>query len=232
MNDFFIWNGVDCRAKGIRVGKHPTRVIPQQREQSTAIPGRTGTLTMLEGEEVYDDIINSCECWIEGEKRLGEIANWLKGSGTVTFGNRQGGYYEARIANQLSFEQVIRGGKRRSFIVNFRCKPYFYFSGVEDITVTGATQFLDNPGNLHAEPVITLTCTGDAEIVVGTTVIQIVGLTGDVTIDTPQLECYQGYNAVNDHMVGEFPRIPASGCYINLQSGVTKAVIKPNWCSL
>jgi hypothetical protein len=48
MTDYFIWNGVDCRTKGIHVSELPPITIPLERSKQTNVPGRPGSLTQLE----------------------------------------------------------------------------------------------------------------------------------------------------------------------------------------
>ncbi len=109
MQDYFIWNGTDCRQYGIHVTEQPPITIPAERSTQTNVPGRPGSLTQLEGEDVYDDLLLTATCFISDPAQIPSIAAWLKGSGTVTFANRPGGYYKARIVNQISFEKILRG---------------------------------------------------------------------------------------------------------------------------
>ena len=134
MQDYFLWNGMDCRQYGIHVSEQPPITIPAERSTQTNVPGRPGSLTQLEGEDVYDDLILSATCFISDPAQIPAIAAWLKGSGTVTFANRTGGYYKARIANQIPFEKVLRGNPHCSFAVNFRCFPFWYKDNVSDVT--------------------------------------------------------------------------------------------------
>ena len=136
MQDYFIWNGTDCRDYGIHVTEQPPITIPSERSTQTNVPGRPGSLTQLEGEDVYDDLLLTATCFISDPTQIPAIATWLKGAGTVTFANRTGGYYKARIANQISFEKVLRGNPHCTFAVNFRCYPFFYADAAADITVT------------------------------------------------------------------------------------------------
>ena len=85
MTDYFIWNGVDCRTKGIHVSELPPITIPLERSKQTNVPGRPGSLTQLEGDDVYDDMILTATCFISDPAQIPVIAAWLKGSGTVTF---------------------------------------------------------------------------------------------------------------------------------------------------
>lgn len=45
MQDFFLWNGVDCRTYGIHVTEQPPITIPAERSTQTNVPGRPGSLT-------------------------------------------------------------------------------------------------------------------------------------------------------------------------------------------
>ena len=130
MNDWFEWNGVKCTDYGIYVTEQPPPTIPEERVTFTDVPGRSGSLTSLEGDYVYNDMVLTATCVISDPDRIPEIAGWLRGSGTVTFANRDGGFYYARIINQIPFEKILRGNPHRTFAVNFRCKPFWYEADV------------------------------------------------------------------------------------------------------
>ena len=156
MMDWFEWNGVRCTQYGIHVLEQPPVTIPSERVAFTDVPGRSGSLTQLEGDDVYDDMVLTVTCLIADPSRIPEIVAWLRGSGTVTFANRQGGFYHARVVNQIPFEKILRGNPHRSFAINFRCKPFWYLSDVEPITLTTSGTFITNPGGVASEPVITV----------------------------------------------------------------------------
>lgn len=232
MNDWFLWKGRRCTEFGIHVLKPPDIIRPQERVTFTSVPGRSGTLTTLEGPDVYDDFLVTVECIISGLDRLNELSKWIKGSDKVTFANRQGGFFYAHVVNQISFEQILRGNPHRRFVVNFRCQPFFYLSNVADITLTVSGTYVHNPGSVSAEPVIKVTLTGDAQITVGGSYFELTGLTGVVTIDTPLLETYQNYNTRNSHMSGDYPTLLTGQNIITWSGGVSQMVITPNWRTL
>lgn len=87
MQDYFLWNGMDCRQYGIHVSEQPRITIPAERSTQTNVPGRPGSLTQLEGEDVYDDLILSATALSPTRRRFRPSPAWLKGSGTVTFAN-------------------------------------------------------------------------------------------------------------------------------------------------
>ena len=79
MNDWFIWNGRKCTGHGIHVLEQPPITLPAERATFTNIPGRPGSLTVLEGDDVYDDMILTAQCMISDSSRISEIAAYLKG---------------------------------------------------------------------------------------------------------------------------------------------------------
>ena len=228
MQDYFIWNGVDCRAYGIHVSEQPPLTIPLERTTQTTVPGRPGTLTSVQGEDVYDDLVLTVECFISDPAQIPAIAGWLKGSGTVTFANRLGGHYNARIANQIPFEKVLRGNPQCTFSINFRCFPFWYQDGVEDITVTESGTILINPGSVIAEPVIWVHGFGDVTLMVGTTIVELINISNSVVVDSSMKECYAEVLR-NNYMNGDFPFLKPGPNAISWTGDISKLVIRPNW---
>ena len=124
--NWFEWNGRRCTELGMYVLEHPVPTVPNERVTFTDVPGRPGSLATLEGEDVFEDITLTAECLVSDPTKILAIAEWLRGCGRVTFANREGGFYYARIVNQIPFEKVLRGNPHRHFSVNFRCKPFWY----------------------------------------------------------------------------------------------------------
>lgn len=229
MNDWFIWNGKKCTEYGIHVQEQPPITIPAERATFTNISGRSGSLTMLEGDDVYDDMILTAQCMVSDASRISEIAAYLKGSSTVTFANRQGGFYYARIVNQISFEKILRGNPHRSFAVNFRCKPFWYQENVPEITVTTSGTFVNNPGSVYSEPVITVYGSGEITLMVGMTIVELDGITDSITLDTQLMEAYKDTTSMNSCMSGDFPKLLPGQNAISWTGNVSKVVIQPNW---
>ena len=229
MTDYFIWNGVDCRTKGIHVSELPPITIPLERSKQTNVPGRPGSLTQLEGDDVYDDMILTATCFIADPAQIPAIAAWLKGSGTVTFANRTGGHYNARIANQIPFEKVLRGNPHCSFAVNFRCYPFWYQESVSDVTITTSGDTVTNPGSVYSEPLITVYGSGNITLMVGTTIVELTNVSSSLVLDCALKEAYKGTTLMNDHMSGDFPVLKPGLNAVSWSGNVTRIVIKPNW---
>lgn len=229
MNDWFEWNGTRCTEYGIHVLEQPPITIPSERATFTNVPGRSGSLTTLEGDDVYDDLLLTATCLISAPSRILEIAAWLRGSGKVTFANRQGGFYDARIVNQISFEKILRGNPHRSFAVNFRCKPFWYAADVQPITLTTSGTFVNNPGSVTSEPVITVYGSGEITLMVGMTIVELDGITDSITLDTTLMEAYKGVTSMNSCMSGDFPMLLPGQNAVSWSGNVSKIVIQPNW---
>ena len=229
MTDYFIWNGVDCRTKGIHVSELPPITIPLERSKQTNVPGRPGSLTQLEGDDVYDDMILTATCFIADPAQIPAIAAWLKGKGTVTFANRTGGHYNARIANQIPFEKVLRGNPHCSFAVNFRCYPFWYQENVSDVTITTSGDTITNPGSVYSEPLITVYGSGNITLMVGTTIVELTDVSSSIVLDCALKEAYKGTTLMNDHMSGDFPVLKPGLNAVSWSGNVTRIVISPRW---
>ena len=232
MNDWFEWNGVRCTEYGIHVLEQPPLTVPSERATFTDVPGRSGSLTTLEGEDVYDDMVLTATCLIADPNRIPEIAAWLKGSGTVTFANREGGFYYARVVNQIPFEKVLRGNPHRSFSVNFRCKPFFHLDDSSETVIAHSGDFITNPGCVASEPIITVTGNGDVTLMVGMQMIELTDVDGRITIDSVLQEVYNDDGACNEKMEGDFPVLQPGVNAISWDGDVTSVVVSPNWRTL
>lgn len=229
MKDWFEWNGVRCTDHGVHVLELPPPTMPNERVTYTDIPGRPGSLTTLEGNDVYEDITLTAKCMIVDPDGIPAVAAWLKGGGTVTFANREGGFYYARITNQIPFEKILRGNPHRSFSVNFRCKPFWYENPGEPITLTAASNVLVNPGSAYSEPVIAVNGSGDITLIVNGEFIELTDIEGGITLNSEILEAYHGQTLMNEHMDGEFPRLKPGNNLISWTGEVSSVVIQPNW---
>lgn len=225
--NWFEWNGTRSTDYGLYVSEQPPITRPVERVSYITVPGRSGALTKTEGADVYDDLVLTAQCVMKDGSRIADITQWLKGSGTVEFANRQGGVYRARVSNQIPFEQVMRGRENRNCAIVFRCKPFWYVKN-EPLVTLSASGSVTNEGSVYAEPIITVTGTGDGTLLVGGTIIELSGLSGTMTIDTELMEAYRGDESLNAHMSGDYPRLEPGINGISWTGGITGVTIKKN----
>lgn len=231
MNDWFEFNGVRCTEYGIHVTEQPSIIRPSERVTFTNVPGRNGALTTLEGDDVYDDFILPISCTVSDISRLPEICAWLKGAGTLKLAARSGGFYYARLANQIELTKVLRNHENRLFTLNFRCNPFWYMDQTQPIMLNTSGTYITNPGNVFSEPVITVTGSGEVTLIVGMTIVEL-ELSGSITIDTPLMEAYSGVMSANSAMSGDFPKLLPGQNAVSWSGSVSKVVIQPNWRNL
>ena len=231
MRDWFEWNGVRSTDLGIRVTELPPITLPAERVSFVDVPGRAGSLAVAEDEDVYEDLLLTATCVVQNMERLDEVAAYLKGSGRVSFANREAGFYYARIVNQIPFETILRGNPHRRFAVNFRCKPFFYLDDSPTYTLTKMT-FLTNPGAVRAEPVITVYGSGDITLIVGMTIVELTGVNGSITLDTPRMEAYCGNVSANMKVSGDYPMLGTGATAISWSGNVSRVTVQPNWRTL
>ena len=232
MNNWFKWNGVSCLDYGMYVTELPPPTIPPERVTHTDVPGRAGSLTTYEGDYIYEDMVLTCTCVLSDPSRIPAIAGWLRGSGTVTFADRDGGFYYASISNQIPFEKILRGNPHRMFSINFRCQPFWYVDAPEAISFdpsTDSTGIITNPGNVPSEPIIHITGTGEITLMIGSNIIELSDIDGEIVIDSQLQEAYSGNTSLNSRMSGDFP-VLAPGHNANAWTGDVSAIsFEPNW---
>ena len=230
LNDWFEWNGERSTAHGVYVQEQPPITMPKERSTQTTIPGRPGSLTTLEGDDVYDDLTLTATCFIRDPALIPDITAWLKGGGTVAFANRPGGFYHARVSNQIPFEKILRGNPHCSFAVNFRCSPpFWYVSNPDEVTITTSSYVLVNPGSIYAEPIIHVYGSGDATIIVNSTFVELEGIEDSIVLNSVVQEAYQGETLLNERMSGDFPVLKPGNNLISWTGDVSRLVIQPNW---
>ena len=54
MNDWLIWNGVNSLDYGMHALAQPSFTTPKERLSTVNVPGRSGALTITEGDGVFD----------------------------------------------------------------------------------------------------------------------------------------------------------------------------------
>lgn len=232
--DYFSINGVKSTDVGIIVKELPAPVLAAPRITFQEIPGMDGSLAILERDEedgvVYSDTTTTALCYMKDLSRIGEAAAFLAQYGEIYVPNRPGGHYEGWITNQIPLDQIMKGRTQREFELTFRLHPFWYADGVDDIVLT-QTGVVRNPGNVHSEPIITVTGSGDISLHINGRVVYIKGLSGTLSLDCRLKIAYAGNELKNSivQMESAWPRLKPGGNDIYWTGGVTRLVITPRW---
>ncbi len=235
MPGWFDFKGVRSTDRGVIVQDFPPLTLPEERAEFVVVPGRSGSLTVLEGDGVYNDITLSIDCYVRNLNQLDAIGAWLRGHGVLVLGNMSNRYYDARCVNQIELAKVLRGREHRTFAAVFRCAPYRYVypAPTAIALVDGGT--ITNPGTASAEPVITLTGSGDVTLTIGEKSVDVAlpEASTTIVIDVPAGFAYSEDGTVNLTSLltpSDWPlTIPPGANAVSVTGTVTAASLLPNW---
>ena len=142
---------------------------------------------------------------------------------------RPGGFFYARISNQIEFAKILRNHEHRTVTINYRCKPFWYAEAIPPIILTASGGTITNPGNVPSEPVITVYGSGEITLMVGLTIVELEDISASITLDGPLMEAYSGTTSMNDKMNGDFPTLVLGMNAVSWSGSVTKIEVQPNW---
>lgn len=137
----------------------------------------------------------------------------------------------------IDLKPVVEGFSDLEGRVIFRCEPFLYHMGVQDVTLTSAG-ILNNPGTAASEPKITIAAAGDIDLMIGAQTVLLTDLAGQIVLDSRIQEAYTVDNGgtlinANRYMSGDFPILEpgANAVSWSLGEGATLVgvTIQPNW---
>jgi predicted phage tail component-like protein len=231
MADWFQFAGRHSSYFGVVVENYPPITTPEERVQFEPVPGRSGSLTLIEGGAVYDDIVLSLDCFVRDLTTVDQIAAWLRGSGDLILGNMPDRYYKARCVNQIEFSKILRGRKHRRFAAVFRCSPYRYLypEPTPQIYTTGPDS-INNPGTVDAVPTITVVGSGNIDLTIGAKTIHIASLASAITIDGETGMAHNGTTDLTPSVAFDWPLvIPPGISAVSWTGTVTSVTITRPW---
>ena len=206
---WFIWKNKNSLSDfGIWISKLPNRTRPEERHEEIEIPGRAGTLVLLEGEDVYPSYQNEFVVTVRNNLNIDGIIDWLTGSGDMVFSVDPDFAHEVQIVGKVSFERV--GNCLMQATIPILCKPFKKKARKESsISVTANTSTtINNPGNVASKPQISFTGYGNQTITVNGVALAMNNMPGGETIVDCEnhiiLVYAQAYNANAHYYVGEY----------------------------
>ena len=226
---YFIWNGTDCRGLGIKLSGPVPIVRPEERVQHVEIPGRSGDLTELEGEQIYNSYIQTVSILVPGGYRVREIYNWLKGSGYVTFHGEPDRKQAARIIGAITLNKHSRNLDWWTGDVQFYCQPLKQLLTEAPVTITSSGSAVVNTGDVDSLPKIVAKASGTSmSITANGKTLTISGLTSwnEYIIDSEIMEVSNAARTalITKDSLGDFP-ILKPGSNTITGSGWSKLVI-------
>ena len=156
---YFIWNGMDCRNMGVKLSGPVPIVRPEERVQHIEIPGRSGDLTQLEGDNIFNSYIQTASIMVQGGYRVRDIYKWLRGSGFVTFSGEPDRRQAARIIGAITLDKHSHNLDWWEGECQFYCQPLKELLTAKTDTASPSGTVV-NSGDVDEKPVFLVTCTG------------------------------------------------------------------------
>ena len=207
---YFIWKNIDCRAMGCRLSGPAPIIRPEERVDHITIPGRSGDLTLLQGDDIYNSYIQTVTLLAHGADRMGEIYDWLRGSDYVTFSGEPDKRQAARIIGAITLNRHAFNLDWWTGEVQFYCQPLKLIRIDQDVTVTTSGTAVLNRGDVEAKPLWKITASDtSATVAAGGKSMTVTGLTsGNVYyIDSDAQEVYNSDKSaiLTGNSSGNFP---------------------------
>ena len=225
MQPWFIWNNIDSRTMNVWVSQLPAPTRAAERVQEIEIPGRAGTLTIKEGDDVHEGYVKECVITVPATADFHALLNWLRGESQVIFSNEPDRVYFAHMAGQVKFDRV--GNSLKQATLPIYVHPHKgQYPPEYDIAIDGS-ETVRNPGNVAAKPIITLTFVGSCTLTVnGETMMFTKG--NETTAQTIIVDCdaeivTSDANIWSGGVEGEFPRLPVG------DNTISAALTVPTW---
>ena len=154
---YFIWNGTDSRTMGITLTGPVGIVRPEERIEHVQIPGRSGDLTLTEGENIFNSYIQTATIQVRGGMHARDVWKWLRGSGYVTFSGEPDRRQKARIIGAITLDKHSHNLDYWVGEMQFYCQPLKELLTTSAVTITSSGTAVMNAGDVDSRPKITAT---------------------------------------------------------------------------
>lgn len=229
MKTWFVWNDQNSDALGLWVSKLPKITRAKERYETVDIPGRAGSLTLLEGQDVYSSYVKEITVQtVNWNPNLQNILQWLRGSGVLIVCNEIDRVYTGRIVSEVAFERI--GNNLLQAKIQIQVDPFkrSRFPEKETVTITGASGSVSNIGDVACKPIVSITGGGTNTITIAGQAMTFTDVSGTIKVDCDANIITQGSSIWTGSFTGDFWRIP-KGLQNVTQTSNASIVIAPNW---
>ena len=229
MMPWFIWNGKNSFGDfGLWINKLPPIIRAAERVTEIQIPGRAGSVTLLEGDDVYEQALKKCVVIVRNDVPIQPILAWLRGNGEVTFCNEPDRVYFARIAAEVSFSRISNDMSQATIV--FSCNPLKgkLHEAQDMVTLTG-NGTLRNPGDVASRPVVEITGSGNCTVEIGEQSMTFYAVSGTIKVDCDAQIITQNDALWSGTFTGEFWKIPKGASDVTINNKVSSLTITPRW---
>lgn len=231
MEKKLIFNNICSEELGIIVVEGPPEVLAQEEYEEIIIEGRNGTLienkgtfpnveksfilTTIDLDQDIDLMIEKIKMWlfnIKDNKILYAIPN------------------RYNIVKKVIIEEDIKTTFEEygDFKIKFLCEPFYYDLLEKNITITEKGTKFYNKGDFNSNPKIVIYGTGDLQLTINDTTVQINNVDERVLLDSKLFLCLdKDNNNKSIDMIGNFPTLDIGENTITWIGDITKLDINP-----
>ena len=222
---YFEWNGVRSDTKGIRLQEMPHIIRPQERVEHVTLPGRTGELTLTEGEDIYESYIQTIPLIVDNAADVAKAEAWLRGDGYVTFSCQPTLKQRARVINSVDFKKHSRNSAWWVATVQFYCHPLKEPKTATAQEVTSSGTNVKNNGDAVSKPKITITGSGNITLTAGGKTLTLTGVSSGWIVDSEMEWVMDGSTPKPGVASGQFPVLNPGDNAMQFTGSITKLTI-------
>lgn len=226
---WFSWKGTRSDEMNIVLNAAPKIIKPEERIQHVAIPGRSGDVTLTEGEDVWQSYIQPIGIAVRGAANVQAVENWLKGAGVLTLSSQSGLQQNARVIGAVELEKHSRNLDWWEGDVQFYCDPVKSDVNEAPIVITASGTGVNNPGDMTAFPLIEITGSGVVSISAGGRTLTIPECESGWVIDSENEWILSGGTPMMDACSGDFPVLQKGQNALTFTGSVTRLTVTPRF---
>lgn len=228
---WFSWKNSRSNAMGLWVTALPPIIRPEERTEKIEIPGRAGSLTMLQGEDIYKSYVKECQVTCRRDIDIQNVLNWLRGSGVVVFGNEPHKAYNANISSAVRFEKISNDLMQAT--IPFYVEPFKRsLNPLNDrIIISEDSATIKNGCDIASRPKITIAVesgTSNVSISIASATMSFANVSGTIIVDCGAEIVTQNGAVWTGTFTGDFLRIPVGDSAFT-KTGNATITIDPEW---
>lgn len=120
---YFIFKDIDCRAMGVTLQGAAAIIRGEEAVTHVTIPGRSGDLTLTEGEGIMRSYIQTLSISVRGAEQVERVMDWLTGEGELILSGQPNRKQKARVIGAVTLTKRTHNLDKWSGEVQFYCDP-------------------------------------------------------------------------------------------------------------